>query len=67
MDNVIKGKFNELEDVGMFIQNENGEKAIDVALGLNDDIDMQGFCDVTVYHSDTNKPTPFEPDQIGRS
>ena len=62
MDNVIKGKFKQLEDVSTFIQPENGERAIDTALGLNEDIDEQGFCNVTIWHSDVNKPTPFEPD-----
>jgi hypothetical protein len=63
MSNVIKGKFSELEDVSIFIQPENGDRAVDVALGLNEEIDKQGFCTVTVWHSDTKKPTPFEPDR----
>ncbi len=50
--NVIDGNFSQLENIDDFTQPENGESAVNVALGLNEEMDKQGWCYITVHYSD---------------
>ena len=51
MSNVILGKFGGLDNLpDYFTQEENGDVAAIVAIGLNEEIDSQGMCEVEIYY-----------------